>query len=123
MTSARSDRAAETSGSTSNRPVITAVVMLIGAATGVPIVIAAVMAYIFKGDAPEGSWERTHYSYHIRTFWVSILLAVVGAILVIAAVGVFILALIPIWVIIRAVIPLLKALQREPMPNPTTWLF
>ncbi|MBZ6377605.1 MULTISPECIES: DUF4870 family protein [Pacificimonas] len=110
-------------GPGSNRPLATAIVMLIGALTGVPIVIAAVMAYLFKAEAPAGSWELTHYSYHIRTFWVSLLLAVVGVIGIVLLIGIFLLALLPIWVIIRSIVPLVKAANREPMPNPTTWLF
>lgn len=107
---------------TTNKPLITAIVMLVGVLTGVPVLIAVVMAYIFKGDIPEGSWEHTHYSYHIRTFWVSILIAVIGAVLVLVGIGFLILAALPIWVFVRSVIPLAKAIGREPMPNPYTWL-
>ena len=106
-----------------NRPLITAIVMLVGALTGVPILIAAVMAYLFRGDVSPDSWEATHYSYHIRTFWISILLVVVGVVLLLLVIGAFIIWLVPIWVIIRALIPLIKAANRVPMPNPRSWLF
>lgn len=107
---------------TTNKPLITAIVMLVGVLTGVPVLIAVIMAYIFKGEVPQGSWEHTHYSYHIRTFWVSILLLVVGLVLIIIGIGFLILAALPIWVLVRSVIPLVKSINREPMPNPYTWL-
>lgn len=106
-----------------NRPLVTAIVMLIGAVTGLPIFVAAIMAYLFKGEAPEGGWERTHYSYHIRTFWVSVLIGIIGGILVFAGIGVFILMLLPVWVFIRALLPLLRAANGEAMPNPYSWMF
>ncbi len=108
---------------TQNKPLITAIVMLVGAVTGLPILLAAIMAWIFKGDVAADSWEATHYRYHLRTFWGAVLATVAAFILVVLLIGFLMFPLIAIWVVIRSIIPLLKANDRQPMPNPETWLF
>ncbi|GAB6184196.1 DUF4870 family protein [Thermodesulfovibrio hydrogeniphilus] len=41
---------------------------------GVTAIVGVVMAYIQRGNAAE--WLKSHFSYQIKLFWVSILLAV-----------------------------------------------
>ncbi|MGB3723120.1 MAG: DUF4870 domain-containing protein [Pacificimonas sp.] len=108
---------------TKNKPLLTAIVMLIGAVSGVPVLIAAIMAYVFKGEVVAGSWEETHYRYHIRTFWGAVIGTIAAFILMIVLIGFLLFPVLAVWVIVRSVIPLIKANERQPMPNPETWLF
>jgi uncharacterized membrane protein len=88
---------------------------------GVSALIGVVMAYIHKNNAPE--WVSSHYQYQIRTFWIGLLYAVVGGVLVIAVVGWLVLLFWAVWHIVRCVKGMKQLQQGAPIPNPTTWLW
>ena len=66
--------------------------------------IAAIMVNYLKRDELAGSWLESHFNWQIRTFWWSMLWAVVGLVLSVVVVGIFILIADAIWVIYRIVI-------------------
>lgn len=66
--------------------------------------IAAIMVNYLKRDEMAGSWLESHFNWQIRTFWWSLLWAVVGLVLSVVVVGIFILIADAIWVIYRIVI-------------------
>lgn len=66
--------------------------------------IAAIMVNYLKRDELAGSWLESHFNWQIRTFWWSLLWAVVGLVLSVVVVGIFILIADAIWVIYRIVI-------------------
>jgi|TARA_R100000501_G_scaffold13151_3_gene24078 uncharacterized membrane protein len=109
---------------TQNKPLITAIVMLCGIFTGGLTTLAGgILAYLLQADAVPGSWEETHYRYHIRTFWGSVIGVAVATVLLLLLIGFFLFPILAMWLIVRSVIALLKAKENRPMPNPTTWLF
>jgi uncharacterized membrane protein len=73
---------------------------------GIVGVIAIIVAYVARGDA-QGSYVATHFRWLIRTFWFSLLWAVVGLLLAITLIGFPIAWLVwfadSIWVIYRVV--------------------
>ena len=106
-----------------NKPVVTAAVMLAGVVTGLPMFVAAVMAYVFRSDAQPGSWEETHYIYQIRTFWGTVVGMAAGIILAVVLVGFLIMGVTMLWALVRAIVALVKAMDGAPLPNPRTWAF
>jgi len=94
---------------------------LAGLVVGITPIIGLVMAYIYRDDAPH--WLRTHYHFQIRTFWIGLLYAFVGAVATSIFIGWLILLFWLIWYVVRCVKGLKLAGEGEPVPNPTTWWF
>jgi uncharacterized membrane protein len=105
-----------------NRPTIIGLLYAGSYVTGISGIIGLVLAYVWRSE-PNQPWETTHYTYMIRTFWLSIAAVVIGVITLIVGVGFLILGLIGIWALIRIVLSLVNAQKRQPMPNPQTLLF
>ena len=104
-----------------NRPTIIALLYLSGLILGVTGIVGIVLAYIWRGEAHE-PWEATHYTYLIRTFWIALAAAVLGAILVIVGIGLLILLAVTVHFVVRSVMSLINAQKRAPMPDPQSWL-
>lgn len=87
----------------------------------VPItcIVGVVMAYVNRDDAPD--WLRTHYRFQIRTFWLALLYAVIGAVTVVALIGLVILVFALIWWIVRCIKGLQQLSRGLPYPNPESW--
>ncbi|NPA72762.1 MAG: DUF4870 domain-containing protein [Gammaproteobacteria bacterium] len=92
--------------------------------------IGVIMAYINKSDSD--GYLASHYQFQIRTFWIGLLYAVVGGILTMvviggiltmAVIGWLIILFYVIWLIIRCVRGFKYLGEKEPMPNPTSWMF
>jgi uncharacterized membrane protein len=88
---------------------------------GITAVIGVVMAYVHQGAAPAGL--DTHYRYQIRTFWIGLLYLVVGGILTVVYVGALVLLFALVWFVVRCVKGLKLLGERQPVPDPATWLW
>lgn len=97
------------------------VLYLVGILTGLTALIGVVMAYIYRDDAPD--WLKTHYTFQIRTFWITVLYATICFILTFVLIGAFLFVVLLIWWIIRCVKGLKLLDQRVAYPNPETWGF
>lgn len=104
-----------------NHPTIVSLLYLASFVVGVTSIVGLVLAYIWKGE-PHEAWEESHYQYLIRTFWIGLLGAAIGFVLLVVLIGVFVLIAVGVWVIVRAIMSLLNAQKRLPMPNPETWM-
>ena len=92
-----------------------------GWATGcVSSVIGLILAYVSREAAPE--WLRTHYTFQIRTFWLSIAWFMIGCATLIFGVGIVILAAIGILVTVRAILGLYWLLKGRAYPTPYNWI-
>ena len=112
---------AANSGFDLNHPTIISLLYLASWITGVTGIVGIVLAYVWQDDAAE--WERSHYSYLIRTFWIGLVASVIGIVLSIVLIGIPLLIATAIWVAVRSVLSLVKAQKQEPMPDPETLLF
>lgn len=83
--------------------------------------IGVIMAYINKGD--EGDFLQSHYQFQIRTFWIGLLYVIIGALLTFIVIGWLVLLFYVVWLIIRCVKGLKYLGKKEPMPEPTSWMF
>ncbi len=112
-----------------NRPLIVAVLYLGTFFTGVSGLVGIVLAYVFR-SGPNEDWERTHFAYLIKTFWIfaaAFALAFVAVIFVVAEapVGGFLAlpaAALGILAGARSVLAMINAAQQKPMPKPNSWL-
>jgi uncharacterized membrane protein len=104
------------------------VVGIVGAATvigsfvgGLPSIAAVIFNYVKRGDA-RGTWIASHYRWQIRTFWFTLLWALIGWALVItiigAVVGVPILIALTLWLMYRIGRGWLRLRDRQPMYTP-----
>jgi uncharacterized membrane protein len=89
---------------------------------GWPSIIAVIVNYVKRGDA-RGTWLESHFDWQIRTFWYSLLwallIALVSAVLAIViigfatwVVGLFVLG---IWAVYRIARGWLRLKDRRPM--------
>src|SRR4029434_6275016 len=106
------------------------VVGIVGAATvigsfvgSLPSIVAVIFNYMKRGDA-RGTWIASHYRWQIRTFWFTLLWALIGWALVItidgAVVGVPILIALTLWLMYRIGRGWLRLRDRRPMYTPRT---
>ncbi len=88
---------------------------------GVTSLVGLVMAYINKSDAPE--WVQSHYRFQIRTFWIGLLLGVIGFFTAAFVVGILILVFLFVWWIARCVKGMKYLSQGSAHPDPASWMF
>lgn len=69
---------------------------------GITYIVAVVVNYV-KVEDVRGTLAESHFRWQIRTFWFSLLWAVIGLILFIVVIGYFILLATCVWVIYRIV--------------------
>jgi uncharacterized membrane protein len=81
---------------------------------GITALVAIVLEYIKKEDVA-GTLYQSHFRWQIRTFWYSLLWAVLGAVTSIIVVGLFILAADLIWYIYRIAKGWLRLHENKPM--------
>lgn len=114
-----------TQGFDLNRPTIVALLILVGAVTGVPTLIGAVLGYVWRGQPGNEAWEESHYAYHIRGFWMTVVAVIVLVVATILTFGLLapLFGLVSIWLVVRAIVSLMNAQRREPMPNPDSYLW
>ena len=78
------------------------------------------MAYVKRGEA-RGTWAESHLTWLIRTFWWSLLWALVGAVLFVTLIGIPIAFVVwagtTIWVIYRLVRGYLLFKDSKPIPG------
>lgn len=98
------------------RNVATAVYALQAVGVLVPVVlpwiVGVVIDYIKRDDA-RGTWVESHFTWQIRTFWWSLLWAVIGGILLLVLIGWLVLAATAVWIIYRIVKGWLRLTERR----------
>ncbi|MFC1674051.1 DUF4870 family protein [Pseudomonadota bacterium] len=102
-------------------PRATYVMYALSVVSGFPMLIGLIVAYVARGEAPE--WQKTHYTFLIRTFWYFVVLFAVGMVLAVFLVGFMLLWVLPLWVAIRAIRGWMLLEDKKPIPDPESWLF
>ena len=97
------------------------VLYLVGFVVAITHLVAVIMAYISRGKGE--AWLDSHYTYQIRTFWIGLLYGLIGAVLAFVVIGFLVWLALVVWVIVRCIKGLQAANRREPIANPTTWMF
>lgn len=110
---------AKSNGFDLNRPTIISLLYILSFATGITGIIGIIMAHVW-GSEPEAEWQRSHYSYLMRTFWYGFLASIIAGVLSLVFIGLLMFPLIAVWFGVRSVMSLVRAQRREPMPDPET---
>ena len=58
----------------------------------------------------------------IRTFWILLIVGVIGFVLSIVGVGIVVLVLLAVWQLFRIIRGIVRAIDRKPIDDPTGWL-
>lgn len=123
-------------GATEDRtmPAVAYALYFLAFATVVTAFIGLIIAYIQRDGA--GAKMRTHYTFLIRTFWISIAWWVIGGSLLLfggifsiilvglpfLALGGLILMLVGVWWAVRCIVGVIYLAREEAYPRPYTWL-
>src|SRR5262245_17641118 len=88
---------------------------------GITALVGVIMAHVQKGSGD--AMLDTHYDFQIRTFWIGLLYAVVGFVLMFILIGFLVWAWAFIWSLIRNIKGILALNENRPIANPTSWMF
>ncbi len=91
-----------------------------GYVTVITIFAGLIVAYI-KRPALVGTPYHSHLTYAIRTFWISLIVAIIGAVLTFVFVGIVILVALGIWQLYRCLRGLILAWNGKPIDDPAGW--
>lgn len=92
-----------------------------GFIVGLTTLIGVVVAYLKRSEADDIS--ATHFTFQIRTFWLSFLFVIVSTLLTVVVIGFFMLLGWVVWAIIRNVKGFMLISEGKPIPEPETWLW
>ena len=81
---------------------------------GITAIVAIIINYV-KRDEVAGTWLESHFRWQIRTFWFSVLWAVIGTLTSIIGIGIVVLIVAGIWAIYRIVKGMLNFYDNKPM--------
>ena len=84
-------------------------------------IIGVIIADIKRGDLA-GTPYASHMTSAIRTFWITLIVGIIGLVLLIVGIGVIILGLLVLWHLFRVVRGLIYAIDGRPIADPTGWL-
>jgi uncharacterized membrane protein len=115
-------------------PIVVYALYLLGFTNGLTFLVGLIVAYVNRETA--GPINASHYTFAIRTFWLSIwwfliglALVFVGLALLVLLIGIpimvlggTILAAISAWFVVRTVLGLVYLLKGEAYPRPRAWL-
>jgi uncharacterized membrane protein len=96
------------------------VLYLGGYVTVITIIVGLIIAYIKRPDFA-GTPYHSHMTSAIRTFWISIIIGIIGGVLSFVIVGIFLLIALAIWQIFRCVRGLVRAVNGQPIDDPESW--
>jgi len=81
---------------------------------GITSIAAIIMNYVKRADVA-GTFLESHFTWQIRTFWISLIAAVVGMLLMVVLVGWIVLLLDTVWVVYRLVIGAIRLNDNRPV--------
>lgn len=116
-------------------PAVVYALYIVGLTHGLTILIGLIMAYACRATA--GPIMYSHYTFQIRTFWLSIGWFLVGAAIAFWG-GIFSLILVGLpflwlglticgltwaWFLVRSILGVIALAREEPYPRPYAWMF
>ena len=116
-------------------PAVVYALYILGLFHGLTLLIGLVMAYVMRGGA--GPVMGSHYTYVIRTFWVSLIWMIIGAgIVLVSFPFTFILIGIPfmwaggvvcflawLWALVRCIVGVVRLADGRPVERPMSYGF
>jgi uncharacterized membrane protein len=87
----------------------------------IPSLVGVIIAHVQKGSG--NAMLESHYDFQIRTFWIGVLYAIAGFVLMFVLIGFLVWAWAFIWSLIRNIKGILALNENRPIANPHSWLF
>src|SRR5262249_6989718 len=84
-------------------------------------IVAVIIAYVKRADVAGTPFE-SHMTSAIRTFWISLIVGVIGLVLCLIFIGFIVLFLLGIWQLFRSIRGRIRALVKRPIAARTGWL-
>jgi uncharacterized membrane protein len=84
-------------------------------------IVALIIAYVKREDLAGTPFE-SHMTSAIHTFWISLIVGIIGVVLAFVGIGFIILGLLALWQLFRVIRGLVRALDGAPIADPTGWL-
>jgi uncharacterized membrane protein len=81
---------------------------------GITSIVAIILNYVKRGDVA-GTYLESHFTWQIRTFWIGVIVALVGGLLMLVLVGWLVWLADMVWVIYRLVVGGLKLSESQPI--------
>jgi len=114
-------------------PAVVYALYILGLFHGLTLIIGLIMAYVLRGSS--GPANASHYTYLIRTFWMSLGIAAAAvAIMLVSIPFTFILIGIPflwaggvicvlawVWAMIRSIVGAIRLAEGAPIAQPYGW--
>jgi uncharacterized membrane protein len=87
----------------------------------ITMIVGLVIAYVKRGELAGTPFE-SHMTSAIRTFWISLIGFLAGALLLIVGIGFIIWAVVAVWQIFRVIRGIIRAIDGRPIEDPAGWL-
>lgn len=87
----------------------------------VTMMVGLIIAYVKRDELADTPFA-SHMTSAIRTFWISLIVGLIGFALSIIGVGIVILILLAVWQLFRIIRGIVRAIDRKPIDDPTGWL-
>ena len=81
---------------------------------GITWLVAIILNYVKRGDVA-GTYLESHFNWQIRTFWISLIVGIIGMVLMLVLIGWLVLVADAVWVIYRLVMGALKLNESKPI--------
>ena len=98
------------------------ILYFVGYFTGITMIVGAIIAHIMQAHT-SNPILLSHYTFQVRTFWMTLLYLFVGALLFYFIIGGFILLWWLVWSLVRNTKGILALNRSEPIANPESWMF
>ena len=85
--------------------------------TGTLTLFAGIIINYVRREDVQGTWIESHFIWQIKTFWYSLIWAVIGAVTTLFLIGWAILLAASLWLIYRIVKGWVYLSERRPMPS------
>lgn len=93
--------------------IISYVLMLLGFWTGILLLVGGIWGIVKSGDA-KGTAFESHYKNIKKTFWVSLILSVIGVVTWVFVIGMFIVLIAFIYTLVKVIMGLAKVTSNKP---------
>ncbi len=99
--------------------VLTSAFVVTAFLSGWPSILAVFLNYVKRSDT-RGTILESHFRWQIRTFWITLLWIIVGAVLFITLIGIplawVLVVVVGLWVLYRMLRGVLRLMDEQPMP-------
>ncbi len=104
-----------------NLLLITYVLFGLSLINGLTAIAAVIIAHLKVGEAAD-TFIESHYRWLIRTFWIALIGAVIGGLLMFIFIGMFVLVAVFLWYVFRLVKGFLAFNDGKPIADPQAWI-